>query len=129
VPALARHLVQRIAAQLKKPVAEPTAETLGLLAQYGFPGNVRELANELERAIILAEPGGPVSDDLLSDRLREGAVNGAPRGLLERRTDDFERAEIEAALARANGVRAKAAEELGMTYRGLLKKMKRLGMA
>src|SRR6185295_20395432 len=115
VPALARYLVHRIATQLKKPVADPTDETLAMLAQYTFPGNVRELANELERAIILAEPGGPVTDDLLSDRLREGAVNGAPRGLLDRRTDDFERAEIEAAIARAGGVRARAAEELGIT--------------
>src|SRR5262249_9081310 len=119
VPALARHLVRRLGVQLKKPVGEPTPETLATLAQYPFPGNVRELANELERAIILAEPGAPVADDLLSERLHEGAVNGAPRSHLEQRTDDFERAEIEAALARAGGVRARAAEELGITYRGL----------
>jgi two-component system response regulator HupR/HoxA len=128
IPALARHLVRRLSAHLKKPVGEPTEETLALLARYPFPGNVRELANELERAILLAEPGAPLSDDLLSDRLQEVNGAGAPASLLQRRTDGFEREQIQAALARASGVKTRAAEELGLTYRGLLKKMKRLGM-
>ncbi len=127
VPALARHLARRLATQLKKPIVEPTPETLAVLARHAFPGNVRELANELERALLLAEPGAPLSEDLLSGRLQE-AADGAPRGLLHSRTDAFEREQIEAALARAGGVRTRAAEELGITYRGLLKKMRRLGM-
>src|SRR5581483_5491851 len=52
IPALARHLVARLAAQLKKPVGPPTPEALAILARYPFAGNVRELANELERAMI-----------------------------------------------------------------------------
>ena len=128
IPALARHLVRRLAAQLKKPAAVPTPETLALLARYPFPGNVRELANEIERALILAEPGAPLSEDLLSERVQEAAANGEPPGLLQQRTVEFERAEIEAALARAGGVKTRAAEHLGITYRGLLKKMRRLGM-
>src|SRR5581483_7837207 len=93
IPALARHLVARLAAQLKKPVGPPTTE------------------------------------DLLSDHiLNVAGTNGSGRGELQRRTDDFERAEIAAAIARAGGVKARAAEELGITYRGLVKKMRRLGM-
>jgi len=128
IPALARHLARRLARQLKKPVAEPTPEMLALLGGYPFPGNVRELANEIERAILLAEPGAPLTEDLLSERLQEGGTNGARAGLLQARTDDFEREQIEAAIARAGGVKTRAAEELGVTYRGLLKKMRRLGM-
>ncbi len=127
VPALTRHLLRRLAAQLKKPMGEPTDEALAVLARYPFPGNVRELANELERAILLAEPGARLSEDLLSERLLE-AANGAPASVLQSRTDAFEREQIEGALARAGGVKTRAAEELGITYRGLLKKMKRLGM-
>jgi two-component system response regulator HupR/HoxA len=127
VPLLARHFLRRLSLQLKKPVGEPTDEALALLARYPFPGNVRELANELERAVLLAEPGGLLTEDLLSERLQAGAEGGAPT-LLQHRTDAFEREQIEAALARAGGVKARAAEELGMTYRGLLKKMRRLGM-
>jgi Nif-specific regulatory protein len=128
VPALTRHLVRRIASQLKKPVGEPSGELLAVLARYAFPGNVRELANELERAILLAEPGGPLSEDLLSERLLEAAGDGGAPGLLQLRTDDFEREQITNAVARAGGVKTRAAEELGITYRGLLKKMRRLGM-
>src|SRR5262249_31567789 len=127
VPALVRHLLRRFAAQMKKPVPEPTPEALALLQRYPFPGNVRELANELERAVLLADPGVPVGEDLLSERVQEAA--GAERpSVLQRRTDAFERDQIEAALARLGGVKTRVAEELGITYRGLLKKMKRLGM-
>ena len=128
IPAIARHLVRRIAAHVKKPVGEPTPEALAVLQRYTFPGNVRELANEIERAILLAEPGGPVTEDLLSEHLQEAAGNGAAPSVLQQRTDSFERDQIEAALGRAGGVKTRAAEELGITYRGLLKKMKRLGM-
>jgi two-component system response regulator HupR/HoxA len=127
IPALTRHLLRRLAVQLKKPVVEPTPEALALLARQAFPGNVRELANELERAVLLAEPGAALREELLSERLHEAAGNG-PASVLQRRTDAFEREQIEAALARAAGVKTRAAEELGITYRGLLKKMKRLGM-
>ena len=128
LPLLARHLVRRLSVQLKKPVGEPSDEALAMLARYPFPGNVRELANELERAILLADPGAPITEDLLSDRLQEAAAEGVPASALQRRTDGFERDQIEAALAHHGGVKARAAEELGITYRGLLKKMRRLGM-
>jgi Nif-specific regulatory protein len=128
IPALARHLLRRLAVQVRKPVPEPTADVLAVLARYPFPGNVRELANELERALLLAEPGAPLTEDLLSERLQEVSANGASPSLLQRRTDVFEREQIEAAIVRAGGVKTRAAEELGITYRGLLKKMKRLGM-
>ena len=128
IPALARHFLRKLAAQLGRPVLEPTDDVLALLARYPFPGNVRELANELERAVLLAEPGAPLSDDLLSERVQEAAANGPSSSVLQHRTDAFEREQIEAALARAGGVKTRVAEELGITYRGLLKKMKRLGM-
>ena len=126
VPALVRHLVRRIASQLKKPVGEPTAETLAMLQAHPFRGNVRELANEIERAVILCDAGAPITDDLLSDHIQESA--GAAHGLLQNRTDGFEREQITAALQRVGGVKTRAAEELGLTPRGLAKKMRRLGM-
>ncbi len=127
VPALARHLVTRIAQQMRKPVAEPTADTIAVLQRYAFPGNVRELENELERAILLAEPGAPITDDLLSDHVLADGAGAAP-SVLQSRTDGFEREQILDALERAHGVKTHAAEALGITYRGLLKKMRRLGM-
>ncbi len=99
-----------------------------MLERYPFSGNIRELANELERAIILADPGAPITEDLLSDHVLVAARNGSAPSELQRRTDDFEREQILAALARAGNVKVRAAEELGITYRGLVKKMRRLGM-
>lgn len=125
---LARHLVRRLSSQLGKPVGDPTDEVLALLARHAFPGNVRELANELERAILLVDAGEPITDDLLSEHIQELAAEGGPSGRLRHQTDAFERDQIAAALARAGGVKTHAAEELGITYRGLLKKMRRLGM-
>ena len=129
IPALVRHLVQRISAQLKKPVGEPTAEAIAMLQAYPFEGNIRELANEIERAVILADPGAPITDDLLSEPVQQAAVDaGAATGVLQHRTDTFERDQIVEALARAGGVKTKVAEELGLTPRGLAKKMRRLGL-
>jgi DNA-binding NtrC family response regulator len=128
IPLLARHLLARLTAQLKKAVGDPTPEALALLGRYPFPGNVRELANELERAVLLATPGAPLSDDLLSDTVQQAAADGAAPSVLQQRTDAFEREQIAAALARAGGVKTRAADDLGITYRGLLKKMRRLGM-
>jgi transcriptional regulator with PAS, ATPase and Fis domain len=99
-----------------------------MLQAYPFAGNIRELANEIERAVIMADPGAPISDDLLSEHVREAAADGAAGGALQHRTDSFERDQILAALERAGGVKSKAAEELGITPRGLAKKMQRLGV-
>jgi Nif-specific regulatory protein len=128
VPALTRHLLKKLAVQLKKRVGEPSEEMLATLSRYDFPGNVRELENELERAIILAEPDAVLTEDLLSENVQAAASKDVPASALQRRTEEFEREQIRDTLKRAGGVKTKAAAELGITYRGLLKKMRRLGM-
>jgi two-component system response regulator HupR/HoxA len=105
-----------------------TPRALEALQRHAWPGNVRELANEIERAILLADTNGPISDDLLSAHVHEAAAATAPPGALQSKTDDFERQQIVAALERHNGVKMRVAEELGLSYRGLMKKMRRLGL-
>ncbi|MGH7894852.1 MAG: sigma-54-dependent transcriptional regulator [Candidatus Binatia bacterium] len=128
LPALAAHIVRRLAAQVRKDVGDPTPETIDALRRYVFPGNVRELENELERAILLADPGAPITEDLLSDHVTTASVPGVPPSVLQSRTDSFERDQILGAIQQAGGVKTRAAETLGITYRGLLKKMRRLGL-
>jgi transcriptional regulator with PAS, ATPase and Fis domain len=108
-------------------VGEPTPEVIALLARYPFPGNVRELENELERAILLADAGAPITEDLLSETVHAAAGPPPPDGL-QARTEDFERAQIVEALRRHGGVKTRVAEELGLSYRGLTKKLRRLGL-
>jgi two-component system response regulator HupR/HoxA len=125
---IARHLVQRLATQIKKPVGELTPEALAALQRAPFRGNVRELANELERAMLLAEPGAPLTEDLFSAEILEAAEADRPPGILQQKTDDFERRQILEALERHGGVKMRVAEELGMSYRGLMKKLRRLNI-
>jgi two-component system response regulator HupR/HoxA len=130
IPALARHFLRHHSVAMKKAIGGLSAEALSALSSYGFPGNVRELANELERAVLLADPGAPITEELLSDHILDAVDDGPPETapLLERQTHAFEREQIIAALARAGGVKRRVSEELGLSYKGLLKKMKRLGI-
>jgi two-component system nitrogen regulation response regulator NtrX len=100
---------------------------LDRLARHPFPGNVRELGNLVER-LVLTSP----ADVIGIDEVR--AVLPAPErppGGAERLSDavqEFERREIEAALAAAGGVMTQAAARLGLERSHLYKKMKKLGM-
>src|SRR5262249_23981361 len=94
----------------------------GLLAQHEWRGNVRELANVLERAVILAD-GGEVQAAHL------GIADSAPAPTQQPRTlDAVERQAIELALKAADGNRRRAAETLGIGLRTLYDKLKRYGL-
>ncbi len=119
VEPLARHLLERIAPQLGRPVLEPSEAALDKLRGHDWPGNVRELANALERAAILAEGGEIEAEDVT---LGPGA---APRAALDGSTlKDAERAAVRRALEAVGGHRKKAAERLGIGLRTLYDKLK-----
>src|SRR5581483_104612 len=133
VPALARHFADRHAVRLGKRVAGISARAIELLRLHAFPGNVRELENEMERAVLLTEPGEEITAAALSDAFEDLDGNGEPArddtaDAHRARAEAFARSEVQAALDRHRGVRTRAAEELGLTYHGLLKRMRRLGM-
>ena len=110
VPALARHLLARLAERHRLPPAELTAAGAELLAAQPWPGNVRQLGNVLERALIL-HPG----ERLGPPQLRE-PLAGAEGG---------ERELVADALERAQGDKRRAAELLGVSYRTLARKVRR----
>lgn len=110
-------------------------DAMAALKRFDWPGNVRELQNEIERAVTMVGAGEPIEVSHLSAKLTgagpspaEAASSAADSGELRARTAAFERTEVEAALERQGGNKTRAAKELGITYQGLLKKMKRLGM-
>jgi DNA-binding NtrC family response regulator len=111
VPYLARHLLAEIARRLGRQPPVPDADALELLAAQSWPGNVRELGNVLERALILSE--GP--------RLTASAL--AP--LLAPLEGAGERDRVRRALEAAQGDRRRAAAALGVSYRTLLRRIRR----
>jgi two-component system response regulator AtoC len=131
---LAGWFLSKAAAETGKRVDAISPRALALLAGHPFPGNVRELANAIERAVILADgptleprdfeffapsaaPGGPEPRPVQADPFAE------PVEIVE-----LERRAIAAALARNGGRREKSAVELGISRRTLLNKIKEYGL-
>jgi DNA-binding NtrC family response regulator len=106
---LARHLLARLAERHGLAAPELTPAAGERLQAQDWPGNVRQLANVLERAVILRAGGR------LGVAEVEEALSGAEQG---------ERRQLEEALERAGGDKRLAAEELGISYRTLLRRVR-----
>ncbi len=99
-------------------------ECAGQLASYAWPGNVRELENEIERLVVLAPDNLPIGTDLLSPRIRQYTPDAAPEidaGSLPAAVEALERRMIGAAMRRHNGNKTRAAEELKVSRRNLIR--------
>lgn len=95
------------------------------LLAYHWPGNVRELRNVVEHAFIIGE--GPLIDVLdLTPELRGELPPGGDEVIVEKPLQQLERNQILAALAKHNGKKAQAAEELGMSRSTLWRKLREL---
>ena len=98
-------------------------------AAHAWPGNVRQLENEVQRALVLAS-GGVIRDDDLSPELRDEQAGAIPDELdLKAHIDALERRLVRTALGRATGNQTRAAKLLGLSRFGLQKMMRRLGIA
>jgi DNA-binding NtrC family response regulator len=130
LPALVAHLAERVR---PRHAATFTEAALEVLSSYSWPGNIRELANLVERLSILS---GPVVDAPAVRQVLRGGSNSAapaaPAALLGRSLtealDDFERNVIGAAVAQAQGNMAEAARILQTDRANLYRRMRRLGL-
>ena len=122
IPVLAGYFIKRFNKSLGQSIRGIQPEALKILQQYSFPGNVRELENLVERAMILANTDMLTQKDL---NLPYISPNSLPRkGTL----DDIERAVIIETLQRWEGNRTRAAKELGIDRKTLLRKLKEYGV-
>lgn len=129
VPLLAQHFVENLARDRGKAVRNLTNDTIDLLSAHDFPGNVRELQNEIERAFTLAEPDGYITPDLLSEKFQ--SLNSRPAangGTLRTNVERFEADFIREALERNGGNKSRTATELGLSRRSFLDKLIKYGM-
>jgi two-component system response regulator HupR/HoxA len=124
VPALAEHFLRIYRGRARRAVSTISPEALSLLRAYPFPGNVRELENEIERAVTLADDGRPLGPEHLSERLRTAGERGAPPRTLNEAVEQLKRRMIEDAL-RECGSKTRAAERLGLTRQSLQQMMRR----
>jgi two-component system response regulator HydG len=100
-------------------------ETLKKLKEYHWPGNIRELAHSIERAVILNKTGTLAPDDFLLKIKSAPAVLNDETGIS---VEDYEKRAISNALSRHNGNLSKAADELGIARSTLYRKIARFGI-
>ena len=137
IPLLAEHFTARFATQMGKPVGSVSGAAMACLQAYPWPGNIRELENAIERAVAL-ERSPSILVESLPDPVRVSAAitvtpaagaEAFPSGFdLEQHVQHIEREYIAEALRRAGGVKVKAAELLGMTFRSFRYYMKKYNL-
>jgi DNA-binding NtrC family response regulator len=132
IPHLSTFFLREASERLGKPGVRLTAETLDIFDAFAWPGNVRQLRNEVQRAVAMAPPDESITPELLSpvfgvhDESEEGAKSRARRTTLAAAVEKIEREMIQSALERASGNISETARLLGLTRRGLYLKMDRL---
>lgn len=132
IPALAEHFLRRYSREYNCDVAGFSQQTLDALASYHWPGNIRELENEIQRLVIQAEPDSWLDPTDLSPHLREveaPAARLAPeRGTLKDMLEQVERSLLSEALREHGGNKTRTAQALGITREGLHKKLSKFGL-
>ncbi|MDE2814480.1 MAG: sigma-54 dependent transcriptional regulator [Gemmatimonadota bacterium] len=126
IPLLVDHFLVRYAEENGKTVGEISKEALDLLTRYAYPGNVRELQNIVERAVVMAR--GPVVTRADLPVEVQQAVPEPVADTLPAQVEELEKKAIAQALERAGGVQSRAAELLGLTERNLRYKLKKYGL-
>jgi transcriptional regulator with GAF, ATPase, and Fis domain/tetratricopeptide (TPR) repeat protein len=140
IPAIVSYYVNHYSEKFKKLDVHVTAEAVDLLMVFDWPGNVRQLTNEIQRIVARAEDGAVVTPEHLSPDIQRAAprpvasFNSAASALpqnvsLSDAVEDLERGMIAEALRRHNGNVTRAARDLGLTRRGLQLKLGRYQIA
>ena len=125
IPALVRYFTAVASKKLGKEITEIPDKVMDSLVNYPWPGNIRELQNVIERAVILSK-GGKLAPPRLEEDL---AKTEDSSDILEGSLKDLEKKAIERALEKFGGNRKKAAEYLGISLRTLQYKIKNYGLS
>ena len=130
IPLLSVHFLDKYCKKIGKQMNGISDETLRYLSLYNWPGNIRQLENEIERAVTLAEEDSLINSIDLSPEVYHFQENAETLNLLEdnslkAQVERLERVIITQALDETGGNQTQAAKKLGMSRQGLIKKIQR----
>ena len=131
---LCQHFLERLAKKHERAPLTVSPETLALFDAHPWPGNVRQLENVLESALLLRDVGAILNEDLPARFREQNAVAAAGPMLpatgvdLKELIERFEGELVRQALDRTGGNRTKAAALLGLNRTTLVEKLKKLGL-
>ena len=128
LPPLIEHFLRAFAGKNSKSVRGLTREAREALLRYDYPGNIRELENLIERAVVLTRDDVIGAEDLPLTLETPASGSGDEAGLIAA-VEGLERRMIREALAKADGTQTRAAELLGISERVLRYKLKKYGLS
>lgn len=123
IPILADHFLQKHIQRYRKALSGIEQSAMGLLLDYPWPGNVREMDHVLERAVLMAR-GGMITESDFGLRLK----NESAHNLEEMSIEDVERYLIKKTLERFEGNSRKAAESLGLSRSAFYRRLEKYGL-
>jgi Nif-specific regulatory protein len=126
---LAEEFLQRYATEAGRDIPGLEDATRRWMLQYTWPGNVRQLQNAIQRAVVLGEAGQLLPVQLFADYTKQGEKVASPRGGTLRQTlDAVEAEEVQRALSESDGVVARAARRLGVSRQHLHNLIRKHGL-
>src|SRR2546425_2984303 len=136
IPLLATYFLRKHAKDLERDIQGFSQNAVKALMSYHWPGNIRELENEVKRAVVLTSGREiqveDLSDAIVEERLAvpelESAMKSGEKQTLKDRVTTLEIQMIRDAMAQTDSDRRRAAKMLGLSHQGLLNKLKRYGL-
>ncbi len=130
IPPLVDSFIQKYALREGKTILGISRESMAVLLSYSFPGNVRELENIIERAVVFCDKDLITRDDLPIFVQEKKEEDLALQDIsLTKKVELLEKREILRALAETKGIKSRAAQVLGISERMLRYKMKAYGLS
>lgn len=133
IPLLIDHFLARGCKEKGIPLKQISKRAMEKIYDYPWPGNIRELENEMERLVVLSGEDKVVGPELLSSRIREHGENAKVQGVrvagkLKDALEELETTMIKEGLKRTGWNKSRLAKELGISRAGLIMKVEKYGL-